>query len=123
MAKITEKEITDVDGRVIKVRNIEADIIETEWPDGTKEVIRNLPDPPKAEEWPWPLPGGPAEWRLFNFPIDRMVQMMRQGKPSAITLLSENGEILLKLVGLAIGGQLSADAQGFLMGTEAPLDD
>ena len=122
MARITKREITDVDGRVIKVRTIEADIIETEWPDGTKEVIRDHPVPPRAKEWPWPLPEGPAEWKLFNVLIDRFVQMVRQGPPSAITLLSENGEILLKLVGITIGGQLSADDQGFLMGTEAPID-
>lgn len=120
MAKITETEI-EFDGRVIKVRTIEGDIIESERRDGTREVIRGYPIPPKAEEWPYRPADGPAEWRLY-ISIDELRQMLRGGLPVAIRLLSENGEQLLKLVGITLGGALSADGQDYLMGTEAPLD-
>ena len=122
MAKITKTEITDIDGRVIKVRTIEGDIIEVEWPDGNREVIRDHPVPPRAEEWPYRSADSLVEWQLFNFPADTVLRMLREGLPVAVRLFSENGEMLLKLVGIALGAQFSADRQTVLMGTEAPLD-
>ena len=127
MAKITEKKITDPDGRVIKVRRIEADYMEFESPDGAREVIRDLPALPRAEEWPYSTAGGPAEWQLFNVPRTKLIQIMLNRAPSAIRLLSENGDILLKLVGITSGGQMSAGSPDFdspdaLWATEAPSD-
>ena len=123
MARITEHEITDVDGSIKKVRTIEADRIRVEHPDGTVEELENLSAPPKAEEWPWPLPQGPAEWRLSNVPLDKVIRMGLQAMPKFLTLLSENGEPLLKLGSITLGGQFSANGQDLLMGNEIPLDD
>ena len=122
MARITEHEITDINGRVTKVRTIEADRIRTEYPDGTIEELEDFPTLPKAEEWPWPPSGSAPEWRLFNIPLDKVMKMGLQAAPRVITLLSEDGEILLKLGAITIGMQLSADAQDYLMGNEIPLE-
>lgn len=122
MARITEQEITDVDGRKLRVRTIEADIIEVEYPDGRKESIKDFSSSPKAEEWPWTPPGQPTEWRLFNV-LHRVMAIGRQASPSVITLLSENREVLLKLGGITLGVQLSADAQDYLMCNELPFDN
>ena len=122
MARITEREIRDVDGSVKKVRTIEANRIRIEHPDGTIEELQDFPAPPKAEEWPWPLPEGPTEWRVVNIPLDKVIQMGLRAMPKVLTLLSENGEPLLKLGSITLGVQFSAEGQNALMGNEIPLD-
>ena len=53
MARIEEEEITDLDGRVIKRRILQADRIRITLPDGTEEELDAPPDDFRAEEDPW----------------------------------------------------------------------
>ena len=122
MARTTEKQVTDIDGNVRTIRTIEADRIRIEHPDGTIEELEDFPALPRAEEWPWSPPERSPEWKLFIIPLDKVMRIGLQAAPRFITLLSENGEALLKLGGITIGIQMSAAAQEFLMGNEIPLD-
>ena len=119
MVRITEEEITDIDGQVRKVRKIEAARARIERPDGTVEEYSGA----TAEEWPWPLPGGPPEWHLFGIPLGRILEQGLPLRDLTISLLSENGDIILKLGTIMIGIQMSASGRDHLAGSEIPLDN
>lgn len=118
MVRVTEKEITDIDGRIIKVREIESAYARIEKPDGTVEEYSDI----NAAEWPWSPPENTPEWRVFGIPMPKVFEIGRPLADSTLTLLYENGEAILKIGSLSVGMQLAADRSGFLMGNEVPLD-
>ena len=118
MVRITEEETTDIDGRTIKVRKIEAAHARLERPDGTVEEYSDI----NAEEWPWSLPESAPEWRVFGIPMPSIL-LNRPAAEISITLLMENGEIILKLGSISIGMQMSYGAGTYLFGNEVPLQE
>ena len=119
MVRITEEEITDIDGQVRKVRKIEATRGRIEHPDGTIEEYSGA----TAEEWPWSLPDAPPEWHLFGIPLGRILEQGFPSRDLTISLLSESGEIILKLGTIMIGMQMSTSARDYLAGNEISLDN
>ena len=118
MVRITEEEFTDLDGRVRKVRIIEAARSRIQRPDGTVEEYSGT----TAEEWPWTPDGRAPEWRLFGVPMLKFLEQGLRLDGMTILLLSENGEIILKIGSIAMGMQMSAGSPAHLMGSEIPLD-
>ena len=118
MVRITEEEIRGIDGRSRKVRKIEAAHARIVRPDGTIEEYSDV----NAEEWPWTPEGKPPEWRVVGIPVNKFVEMGRSLAASSLTLLSDNGEILLRIGSITIGTQLSAMGKDFLMGHEVSPD-
>lgn len=121
MVRITETEITDVNGQVKKIRHIESACARIEWPDGKVEEYSDA----NANEWPWPRDDKSPEWHVsgIHIPISSLVGLA--GKfvfPNNLTLLSETGEIILKLVGIVIGAQMSIGSEITLVGNEIPID-
>ena len=114
MVKITEEEFRDIDGRVRKLRKIESAHARIESPDGTIEEYSDI----NAEEWPWTPSGTPTEWRVFGIPIHKILELGRSLVVSNLSLLSENGEVILKIGSITMGAQLSAAGGEFLMGRE-----
>ena len=119
MVRITEEEITDFDGRVRKVRRIEAAHARIESPDGTVEEYSNI----NAEEWPWTPEGKPPEWRVLGIPIHKILEKGYSSATSTLTLLSGNGETILKIGSISIGMEFSSDGRESLIGKEVPLDN
>jgi hypothetical protein len=70
MVRITEEEITDIDGRVKRVCKVEAAHARIESPDGTVEEYSDI----NAEEWPWTPEGKPPEWRVFGIPMHEVFE-------------------------------------------------
>ena len=127
MARIEEEEITDVDGRVIKRRILQADRIRITLPDGTEEELDDPPDDFRAEEDPWTPQGQPAQWELFKFPFASFEIRLsfipgRESLPSLITFLNENGETLLKLGTITLLMMRSAEPEVVLVGEEISQD-
>ena len=125
MARIEEQEITAVDGRVIKRRIMQADSIRITHPDGTVEELRDLPEDFRAVEDPWTLADQPARWELHNSPLGSFgvtlnVRLGRENLPRLITLLNENGEVLLNLGAIFAELLKSADRDAVLVGEEIP---
>ena len=118
MVRITEEEIKDIDGRSRKVRKIEAAHARIVRPDGTIEEYSDV----NAEEWPWTPDGKPPEWHVFGIPVNKVLEMGRSLATSSLTLLSDNGEIILRIGGITMGAQLSAMGKDFLMGHEVSPD-
>ena len=118
MVRITEEQCTDLDGRVRKVRKIEAARARIEHPDGTVEESSGT----TAEEWPRTPESRPPEWRLFGIPILQFFERGLRLNDLTISLLSENSEIILKIGSIVIGMQRSADSLAHLVGSEIPLD-
>ena len=117
MVRITEEEFTDHEGRVRKVRKIEAAKARIEHPDGTIEEYEDA----VAEEWPWIPEGDPPEWRVFGVPILKFFEQGVRLNDTTISLLAENGEIIVKIGSIALGLQMSADSSMHLVGSEIPL--
>lgn len=127
MARIEEQEIGVVDGRVIKRRVVEADIIRITHPDGTEEELKDLPEAFSAVEDPWTPVGQSTRWELYNFPfgffeVTVNVRLGRENLPRLITLLNENGEVLLNLGAIFAELLKSADGDAVLIGEEIPQD-
>ena len=118
MVRITEEEITDIDGRVKRVRKAEAAHARIESPDGTVEEYSDI----NAEEWPWTPEGKPPEWRVFGIPMHEVFEKGHSLAASTLILLSENGESILKIGSITIGAQLSSGGRDSLIGSEIPLD-
>ena len=121
MVRITETEITDVNGQVKKIRHVEAAHARIEWSDGKVEEFSDV----NADEWPWPREDNSPEWRVagIRIPIATLVgKGMSLLNGSKISLLSETGEIILKLGSISIVMQMSRDSGILLMGNEIPLD-
>ena len=118
MVRITEEEFKDSDGRVRKVRKIEAAHARIERPDGTVEEYSGI----SAEEWPWTLEGKPPEWHVFGIPMKRIFEMGHSLATSTLTLFSGNGEAILKIGSITIGMQLSSGGRESLIGKEIPLN-
>ena len=118
MVRITEEEFTDLDGRVRKVRKIEAARARIEHADGTVEEYSDT----RAEEWPWAPDGHSPEWRLFGVPMTKVFELALRMDGITVSLLSENGEIILKIGSIAMGMQMSADRPVHLVGNEVSLD-
>ena len=118
MVRITEEEFTDLDGRVRKVRKIEAARARIEHPDGTVEEYSGT----TAEEWPWAPEGRPPEWRLFGGPMLKFFEQGLRLNDMTISLLSENGDTILKIGSIVMGMQMSADRPAHLVGNEMALD-
>lgn len=114
MVKITESEYRDTDGRVWKVRRIEAAHARIERSNGTVEEFRDCmadgrfsPDSPSL-----------VEWRVFGIPVSGI----KLPSPyDVIVLLNENAEPLVKVVGILLGVQASQEGGAHFVGTEAPL--
>ena len=119
MVRITEEEFTDHDGRVRKVRKIEAAQARIEHPDGTVEEYSDI----AAEEWPWSPESSQPEWRIFGIPILKFLEQGLRLNQATISFLAENGEIILKVGSLSIGIQASVSAPVPIMGSEIPLND
>ena len=127
MARIEEQEIGVVDGRVIKRRVVEADIIRITHPDETEEELKDLPEAFGAVEDPWTPVGQPTRRELYNFPfgffeVTVNVRLGRENLPRLITLLNENGEVLLNLGAIFAELLKSADRDAVLIGAEIPQD-
>ena len=127
MARIEEQEIMDVDGSVRKRRVVEADIIRITHADGTEEELKDLPETFTAIEDPWTPAGQPTRWELFNFPfgffeVTVNVRLGRENLPRLITLLNENGEVLLNLGAIFAELLKSADRDAVLIGEEILQD-
>ena len=121
MVRITETETTDVNGQVKRVRRIESAYARIEWPDGKVEEHSGV----NADEWPWPRDDKSPEWNVFGIHIQMPNLVGLTGKvmfPSNLTLLSETGEIVLKLGSISIGMQMSSDGGISIRGNEIPLD-
>ena len=118
MVRITEEEFTDLDGRVRKMRTIEAARARIQHTDGKVEEYSDT----TAEEWPWTPDDRPPEWRLFGIPIQQFFERRLRLDGVTISLLSDNGEIILKIGSIAMGMQMSAGSPIHLMGSEIPLD-
>ena len=127
MARIEEEEITDLDGRVIKRRVVEGDVIRITHTDGTEEEISDIPDGFRAEEDPWTPQGQPIRWELVKFPFGSIevklsIYRGQWSVPSLITLLNENRETLLNLGTIGVLMLRSAEAEIVLTGEEIPQD-
>ena len=92
MVRITEEEFTDLDGCVRKMRTIEAARARIQHTDGKVEEYSDT----TAEEWPWAPDDRPPEWRLFGIPMLKMFELASRLNDMTISLLSDNGEIILK---------------------------
>ena len=127
MARIEEQQISDIDGRVIKRRIIQADIIRITQPDGTEEELTDLPEDFGAAEDPWTLADQATRWELANFPFGSFEVKLsfipgRENLPRLITLLNENSEVLLNLGAISVMLLRSADADVVLIGEEILQD-
>lgn len=127
MAEIEEEEITDIDGRVIKRRVLRADSIRITQSDGTEEELKDLPGNFRAVEDPWTPAGQATRWELIKFPFGSFEARLswipgRENLPSLITLLNENGEVLLNLGAIFAMLLRSAEVDGVLIGEEIPQD-
>ena len=118
MVRITEEEFTDLDGRVRKVRKIEAARARIEHPDGTVEEYSGT----TAEESRRSPDGRPLEWYLFGVPMLKFLEQGLRLDGMTISLLAENGETILKIGSIMMGMQLSAYGRDYLVGSEIPLD-
>ena len=99
------------------MRTIEAARARIEHSDGTIEEYSGT----TAEEWPWTPDGRASEWRLFGIPILQFFERGVRLDGMTISLLAENGEIILRIGSIAIGIQASAHGRGPLMGSETPV--
>ena len=118
MVRITKEEFTDLDGRGRKMRTIEAARARIQHTDGKVEEYSGA----TAEEWPWTPDGHPPEWYLFGVPMLKMFELASRLNDMTISLLSDNGEIILMIGSIMIGMQRSADSPAHLVGSEVPLD-
>lgn len=120
MARIEEREFTDIDGSTGYYRVIEADHIRIEHADGTVEDLQDLPENVVAEEWP-PVGGKPmGQWTLFQVPVgptDLSLILslsdetdIRKLYLRSIELFNEHGETLLKLFCISLL-RLMSDAE------------
>ena len=118
MVRITEEEFTDLDGRVRKMRTIEAARARIQHTDGKVEEYSDT----TAEEWSWAPDDRAPEWRLFGVPMLKMFELASRLNDMTISLLSDNGEIILKIISIAMGMQMSVGSPAHLMGSEIPLN-
>ncbi len=120
MVKITEEEFTDWNGQPTKVRRIEAARARLTRPDGTVEEYSDC----SAQEEHYSLPDKPPQWRLFGIPVTVFLRTLGTAVSiESIRLLAENGDTILKLVGMIMAAERSLGGRDYLMGTEAPLED
>ncbi len=115
MVKITETEITDVDGSIKKIRTIEADYARVEHTDGTVEEYSDC----TAKEWPWPKTENRPEWELFGIPVTLLVQAAIK----SICLLSENQQVVLRLMEITVAVRFSQAGEDCLRGVEVPTEN
>lgn len=118
MVRITEEEYTDFDGQVRKVRKIEAAQARIAYPDGTVEEYSDA----TATEWPWTPEDSPPEWHLFGISPKRLLEQGLCWNDVLISLLSENGEVILKVGSIAIGITMSVNSTVYLAAKEIQLD-
>ena len=118
MVRITEEEFTDREGRVRKVRTIEAARARIEHPDGTTEEYEGA----TAQGSILTEESHTRQWHLYGIPIGRLRQFGGGLGDITVSLLMENGEVIVKLGSLVITMQLSAAGWDGLVGNEIPLD-
>ena len=118
MVRITEDEFTDHEGRVRKVRTIEAARARIEHPDGTTEEYEGT----TAQGSDRTEQGHTRQWRLYGTLIGRVRDLGGSLENVTVSLLAENGEIMVKIGSLAMTMQLSVAGWDGLVGNEIPLD-
>ena len=117
MVKITEETFLSPNGDVRRIRKIESAHVQVTYANGTVEEYFDC----TAERWPYTGDSSPAEWKVFGVPIPSIIRGWKD--IATITLLGENGEGILKLMGITIAVELSQFGGDNLIGKEAPLED
>ena len=110
MVKITETEFTDPDGKVHRIRKIEAAHARLERADGTIEEYSDC----TAKEWPYSPEGSPPEWQLYGIPVTVFLRILSNAPIKSISLLSENSAVILRLIEISMGSTLSQTGEDFL---------
>ena len=116
MERITAEEITDHDGQVRIIRKIEAAGARIEHADGTVEEYSGT----TAEESRRSPDGRPPEWYLFGVPMLKLSEQGLRLNDMTVSLLSENGETILKIGSIMMGMQMSATGRDCLAGSKMP---
>ena len=115
MVKITETEITDIDGSIKKIKTIESPYARVEHTDGTVAEYSDC----TARQWPWPKNENRPEWELFGIPVT----LLFQAAIKSICLLSDNHQVILRLMEITPAVRFSQASEDGLRGVEVPTEN